>query len=138
MLQRLGTFVGSFLLAAENKRDAAFGSELDHHVRALVGHPDVVVLVDFHGVGKGPSVKMMAHLADEFSVWGKLEQLRRGGTVGWSGGAAARKYKNVPFGIDRDSRGFAKIKIRRKLQKIRDGLEADFRRLLLGKRGRDK
>src|SRR5205823_4140840 len=138
MLQRLGTFVGSFLLAAENKRDAAFGSELDHHVRALVGHPDVVVLVDFHGVSKGPGVEMMTNLADKFSVRRKLEQLGGGCAVGWSRGTAARKYKNVPFGIDRDSRGFAKIKIRRKLQKIRDGLEADFRRLLLGKRGRDE
>src|SRR5438874_12898379 len=103
MLQRLGTFVGSFLLAAENKRDAAFGIELDDHVRALVGHPDVVVPVDFHGVSKGPGVESMTNLADNLSVRRKVEQLRGGCAVRWSRGTAARKYNNVPFAIDADA-----------------------------------
>ncbi len=72
MLERLGAFVGGFLFAAENHDDAAFGVEFDDHVRAFVGDPDVVVLVDLDGVGEGPSVKMMADFAQEFSIGSEL------------------------------------------------------------------
>src|SRR5260221_4581363 len=43
VLEGLGAFVGGFLLAAEDHDDAALGIELDDHVRAFVGDPDVVV-----------------------------------------------------------------------------------------------
>src|SRR6266581_1239090 len=59
VLERLGTFVGGFLLAAENHDDAAFGVELDDHVGAFVGGPNVVVPIDFDGVGEGPGVEMV-------------------------------------------------------------------------------
>jgi len=42
--------VGRFLPAAEHHDDAPVGIEPDDHVRPLVDRPDVVVLVDAHGV----------------------------------------------------------------------------------------
>src|SRR5262249_43920785 len=92
MLQRLDAFVGGFLLAAKNEGDAAFGVELDDHVRTFVRDPDVVVLVDFYRVGKGPCVELMANLAYKFSVWGELEQWCGGRCVGRSHGPAAEQY----------------------------------------------
>ena len=48
MAQRLGPLVRGFLFAPEDHRHAAFGIELDHHVRALVCDPNAVILVDLH------------------------------------------------------------------------------------------
>src|SRR5262249_60834651 len=124
-LQCLGAFVGSFPLAAKNECDASFGVELDDHVRTFVPDPDVVVLVDFYRVGKGPCVELMANLAYKFSVWGELEQLCGGRCVGRSHCAAAGKYENVPFRIYRRAGGFAERNIGRRLSNIVDELETD-------------
>jgi hypothetical protein len=61
-LVRMGLGIGRFGLASEHHLDAAFRGELHHHVRALVGRPDIVVLVDPHGVGVGPGVEIFADL----------------------------------------------------------------------------
>src|SRR5208282_864304 len=76
MLERLGAFVGSFLLAAEDHGDAAIGAELDDHVGTFVGDPDVVVLIDANGMCEGPGVKIVADFLDESSVGSELEELR--------------------------------------------------------------
>ena len=132
MFQGLGAFVRGFLFASEHQHHFSFGIELDDHVRTFVGHPDVIVLINFHGVRKRPGVEVMANLANEFSVGAKLEELRGGGTVGWSRGAAARKNNNVPFRIERDSRSFAKIKVRRKLEKVRELLRQGRKVAMVG------
>jgi hypothetical protein len=107
VLERLGAFVGGFLLATEHKRDTAFGIELDDHVRALVRDPDVVVFVDFYGVREGPGIEMAAHLAEEFSVGTEFQELRGGRGIGGAGGVAAREDEYMTLGIDGDARGFA-------------------------------
>src|SRR5437762_2298114 len=75
MAQRLGPLVRGFLFAPEDHRHAAFRIELDHHVRALVRDPNVVILVDLHGVCERPGIQMMADLANEFAVGAELEKL---------------------------------------------------------------
>src|SRR5205807_9969923 len=134
VLQRFGAFIRSFLLAAEDERDAAFGIEFDHHVRALVGDPDVVLLVDFYGVCKRPSIEMMANFAEKLSVRAEFQELRGGCAISGPRGAAAREHKNMSFRIDRHAGDFAKVEIRGKLQKVRRGVETDFRRLLRKRR----
>src|SRR5207248_3664080 len=42
LFQRSGPLVRSFLLATEDHGNPSFRIELDHHVRALIGDPDVV------------------------------------------------------------------------------------------------
>ena len=76
MLERPGTFVRSFQLAAEYHCDPAFGIELDDHVGSLVGHPDVVFLVDLHGMRIRPGVEIVADFAQELAVRVELQQLR--------------------------------------------------------------
>jgi len=136
MLQRGGAFVGSFLLAAEDHEYAAFGIELDDHVRAFVGDPDVVVFVDFDGVGEGPGVEMVADLPDEFSVGGEFEELRGCGSKRGAGGIAARENEDVAFGIYGNADGFAEVEVGRKFQEIGDGTEMEFGWLLGEKRSR--
>jgi hypothetical protein len=52
VFDRPGVFVGGFLLASEHHQDAAFGIELDHHVGAFVGDPDIVGGIDLHRMAK--------------------------------------------------------------------------------------
>ncbi len=87
----------------------AFGIELDHHVRALVDAPDVIVLVDANHVREGEPIEILADFANEFPVPVEFQKLRV---------AAAMVHKNVPLGIQRNSGGLTQIKIRRKLQRI--------------------
>src|SRR5260370_37193513 len=68
VLWRFGALIGSLLFAAEGHNDVTFLTEFDNHVRAFVGDPNVVVPIDLDGVGKGPGGKMMADLAEKFSV----------------------------------------------------------------------
>ena len=77
MAPRLGVFVGGFGAASKDPDDAAGRIELDDHVGAFVDGPDVVVLVDAHGVSFGPGVEALADLAQEFTLRPELEQLRR-------------------------------------------------------------
>src|ERR1700682_738520 len=114
MFQRLGAFVGGFLLAAKNHDDAAFGIELDDHVGAFVGDPDVVVLIDANGMCEGPRVKVVANFADEPAVGKKLKELRGAGSVSGAGAVATREDKDVAFGIDGDADGFAEMGVGRK------------------------
>ena len=111
MLERLGAFVGGFLLASEHHHDVALGIELDHHVGALVGDPDVVVLVDAHGVRERPGVEVVADLANIFAVRAEFQKLRGAGRVGRSGGVAARENEDVSLGIDGHAGDFAEIQI---------------------------
>ena len=108
-------FRRGFLLAAKHHGNAARRSKLDHQVRAFVGHPNIVVLVDLNRMGKRPSVEMVPDLAQEGSVRVEFQQLCGTGTVGWTSGIAARKYKDVMLGIQRHTCGFAQVKISGKL-----------------------
>src|SRR6266851_5605217 len=82
MFQRLRALVRGFLLAAKNHNHAALGVELDDHVRAFVGDPDVVILVDFYRVRERPGVKIVANLSYEFPVPAKLQELRGACPIG--------------------------------------------------------
>lgn len=46
MRQRSGLLVRRLLLTSENHGYPALGTEFDDHVRAFVGHPDIVVLIE--------------------------------------------------------------------------------------------
>src|SRR5258708_1271267 len=107
VLERLGPFVGGFLLPAEDHNDAALGIELDNHVGAFVGDPDVVVLVDLHGVREGPGVEVVADFAEIFSVGGELEELRGARSISGAGAIATREDKDGAFGIHGHAGGLA-------------------------------
>jgi hypothetical protein len=113
--------------AAEDHDDAAGGVELDDHVGAFVGDPDVVVFVDADGVGVGPGVEIVADLADVRAVGGELEELGCGGSVGWAGGVAAGEDEDVTLGVDRDAGSFAEIEVRREFEEVGDRVEGNFR-----------
>src|ERR1700674_4353795 len=130
VLERLGAFVRGFLLAAEDHDDAAFGIELDDHVGAFVGDPDVVVLIDLDGVGEGPGIEMVADLAEKFSVGGELEELRGARAIGGTCAVATREDEDVAFGIHGDAGGFAEVEVGRKFQEVGDRVETDFGWLL--------
>ncbi len=127
MLQGPGLLVRSLLLAPEHHVDAALGRELDHHVRALVGHPDVVVPIDLDGVRERPGIEVAADLADEPAVRTEFEELRRRRGIGRAAGVAARQREDVALGIERDAGNFAEIHIGRQMQRIGDGIVGDNR-----------
>ena len=139
MFPRLGGFVRGLLLAAEHHRDPAFGVEPDHHVRALVDGPDVVVAVDPDGVGERPGVKIAADLAQVLSVRIEFQQLRGRRAIGRSRRAAAREDEHMALGVDRDPGRLAEIHVGRKLEEVWRGVEGNgrghFRRRLLRERG---
>src|ERR1700694_3622922 len=87
-LVRLGLLRG-FLLAPEHHLHAAFRIELDDHVRALVGGPEIVVLVDANRVRERPGVETFADLAQIRAVAIELEDLRGGSREGRALAAAA-------------------------------------------------
>src|SRR6266851_4488289 len=97
---------------------------------AFVGDPNVVVLVDFHGVSEGPGVEVVAYFAEKFSVGSEFEELRGACSIGRAGAVAAGEDEDVPLGIHGDARGFAKVEIGRKFQKVGDRVETDLGRLL--------
>src|SRR5712664_3607128 len=134
LLERFGAFVGSFLLAAEDHDDAAFGIELDDHVRAFIRDPDVVVLVDFDGVREGPGVEVVADFAEKFSVGSEFEELRGTRSIGGAGAVGTGEDEDVSFRIDGDAGGFAEMEIGRKFQEVGNRVVADFGRLLGEKR----
>ncbi len=126
-LVRMRLAVGGFGLAPEHHLHAAGGVHLDDHVRALVGGPDVVFLVDAHRVRERPGVEVLADLADEAAVAIELEDLRGGGAEGVGDGAAARIDVDVALGVHRDARGLAQMHVRRQLDEIRNRVEVAAR-----------
>ena len=107
--QRSGSLVRSFLLATEDHGNPSFRIELDHHVRALIGDPDVVRRIDFDCVRIRPGIQIMADLAQKFAVSIELQKLRRAGAIRRSGGIPAGEHKNVPFGVHSDTGNFAEV-----------------------------
>src|SRR5947209_1770437 len=133
MRRRPGLYVSRVLLASENHGYTALGIKFDDHVRALVGHPDVILLIDLDGVRIRPGVQVVANFSQELPLSVELQQLCRSGSVSRAGRVAARQDENVPLGIDRHSSGFTEIQMRWKFQGIRNRLELDLR--LLRKEG---
>src|SRR5882762_203235 len=109
MLERLGSFVGGFQLAAENHGDLACRIELDDHVRTLVRGPNVVSFVDSDRVRERPRVQVMADLANERAIGAEFQKLRRSRSIGRPRGIAARVDKNMSLGIDGYTGGLAEI-----------------------------
>ena len=138
MAQRLGPLVGGFLFAPEDHHHAALRVELDHHVRALVRYPDVVILIDLHRVRERPGIQMMADLANEFAVGAELQKLCGARPIGGAGGVAAREDEDVSLGVHRHARDFAEIDVRREFQKIGNRLVPDLGRLLSKKRNTEQ
>ena len=108
VFQRTRGFVGGLLLATEDHDDAAGGVELDDHVGALVGDPDVVVFVDADGVGVGPGIEIVADLAKVGAVGGKFEELGSGCSsrpARWRLPRVKTQGKDVSLGVDGDAGG---------------------------------
>src|SRR5690242_16978375 len=103
MFQWLCAFVRSFLLTAKDHGHAPLGIELDDHVGALVGDPDVVVLVDLHRVRKRPRIEVMPDLTYELSLRTKLQKLRGACSVRGTSCLATREDENVSLRIKRYS-----------------------------------
>src|SRR5436190_1107802 len=82
-------------LGAAPHHDLSRRVELDDHVRAFVGHPDVVLLVDAHGMRKRRRVIVRTPLLDELQALVELEELRRGRAFGGTRIAAPREHEQV-------------------------------------------
>ena len=126
MLPRLRSLVGRFLLAPEDHLHAALGIELDHHVRAFVDGPKVIVFVEADGVREGPGVEIMSDFANVISVRPEFENLRGGGAIGGAGGVAARKDEDMILRVHGHARGLTQIQVGRKLEEIGNRLIGDF------------
>src|SRR6202040_1228921 len=87
-----------------------------------------------HRMAEGPCIEILANLANEFAVAIELEELSCCRRVRRARGVTARQYKDVTFGIDRDTRHFAQVEVLGKLQRIRYGVETNDRRRLLSAR----
>src|ERR1700745_3802599 len=109
MLDGPCAFIRGFLLAAKDHHHAAGGIEFDDHVGAFIGGPDVVLRIDFHSVGEGPGIKVVADFADETAVGAELQKLGGGSAVRLPGGIAARKDGYVSLGIDGSARRYSQI-----------------------------
>ena len=130
MFERRCVLVRGFLFASEHHLDPALGIELDHHVRALVGDPDIVVGVDLHCVRERPGIKVVADLPQIIAVGVKLEELRRRRAVGRAGRGASMQHEDVVLRIERDAGNLAQIEIGRQMQKIRNGFIRNGRDVL--------
>ena len=113
MAQRLSPFVRGFLFAPKDHQHAAFRIELDHHVRALIGRPNVVILVDFHRVRERPGVEIVADLANEFAVGIELQELSGACTIGGADGVTARKHEHVSVGVYGHTRDLPEVDVGR-------------------------
>jgi hypothetical protein len=100
------------------------------HVRALVGDPDVVLSIDFHGVGEGPGVEVVADLAQIIAVGVELQELRRRRAIGGASCVAAMQDEDMAPGIERDAGNLAKVEIGRQAQDVRNGFVRNLRDVL--------
>ena len=135
----LGFGVGRLGLAPEHHRHPALRVELDDHVGAFVGGPDVVVLVDAHSVRERPGVEILADLADEFALGIELQDLRGGVAVRRTGArSAARIDEDVALGVDRNAGGLAEVHVVGQLQQIGHRLVGNGWRVLCERGGTDQ
>jgi hypothetical protein len=132
MFEGRRAFVRGFLLAPEHYVDPALGVELDHHVRALVGDPDIVLGVHLHRVRERPGVEVVAELPQIGAVGVELEDLRRRRAVGRAGRAASMQHEDVALRIERDAANLAQVEIGRQMEKIRNGFVRNGRDFLSG------
>ena len=95
LLQWRSAIIRRFLLSAEHHRHAPFRIELDHHVRAFVRNPDVVLWVDLYGVRVRPCVQVVADLAQKLAIRPELKKLRRTSSIRRPCGIATRKNEEV-------------------------------------------
>src|SRR5476649_2791387 len=125
MLERTGLLIGRLLLAPEDHRYAAVGRELDDHVRAFVGDPDIVLAIHLDHMRERPGIEVAADLADEPAVGCELKELSGSGTVGRARGVAPRQHEDMAFGVQRDARTFTEIGITRQMHWIRNRVVGD-------------
>src|SRR5436309_14587708 len=83
---------------------------------------------------EGPRVQVLADLAEVTTIRTELQELRSRCPERRASRIAARQNKNVFLGIDRDSCCFAKIRVRRKLQRIVNRVVSNDRSRLLCER----
>ncbi len=112
LIERIGTL-------AEHHQQLSVGTELLDDVGALVDGPDVVVLVDAHGVREREAVTAGAEFLDERAGLIELEQARL---------AAAHVDEDVPFRVGRDARAFTHVEAGGQLEEVGHRLERNLRR----------
>ena len=120
-----------FVATAQHHHYTTGRVELDDHVRAFVGRPDVVVRVDPHRVGERKAVQVLADLAKERALGTELEELRGARAVHRGAFATPHVDENVAPGVHRHPRDFAEVHPGWKLEQVSVGVEADFRNGLL-------
>ena len=96
-------------LRPSTSSDFARRVELDDHVGALVGGPDIVVLVDPHGMGEAEAIEIMADLADDICRWRRIPAAARRWSRKPGPGVAAAEDKDMALGIDGHAGGLAEI-----------------------------
>ncbi len=99
---RRGQRVRRFRPPAQRHHHAAFGVELDDHVRAFVHGPDVVLRIDAHRVREHEAVQALADFADEGALLIEFEQARP---------LAARVDEDVSLGVGGDADAFAEVEV---------------------------
>ena len=129
MLERMSELIRRFRLAAQHHHRAPCGGELDHHVGAFVGDPDIVLRINADRVGIAPGVQVLADLADVVAVRSELEQLGGTRAIGGTIGAAAMEDEDVAARIDGDARDFAEMQVVRHLEEIHVRVERDRGRI---------
>ena len=133
---RAHRIVDRFGLSAHGHHDAAFGIELDHHVRAFIHDPNVVLRIDADGMRLDEPIESLPDFADIFSVLVEFKKAR-GGTHkhpvrarGQIHRARARVDENVSLGICGHAQDLAQVDVIRHFQKIGRGVVGNFRNRL--------
>jgi hypothetical protein len=80
----------------------------------------------------------VADLTQVIAVGVELEQLRRRRAIGWAGRIAAMQDEDMALGIERDTRNFPKVEIRRQTQGIGNRFIGNLRYVLGAGEARDR
>lgn len=121
--RHVGELVERVRPLAQHHQELSVRSVLDDEVRALVDRPDVVVLVDAHGVREAVAVAPLAELLDEIPRLVELED---------AGLAAAHEDEHVALGIGGHADALAHVEAVGEAVEVGDGV---VRNLACGRPG---
>jgi len=107
--------------------------QLDDGHRRLIDDPQIVILVESHGVRVGQAVYAMGDFAHEITLFVVFENVRGGVAVDWAarrGCPRVVQNHDVPFGIHRNGKHLTQVPIGSDLQE-RHGFVWKIRNVLL-------